>query len=89
MAGAAAFVLIGVVSSLAGLRDRPFAWIKQLTDFALWREFVILIAIFIGGFGGVVLNRPHTLICAFAVLRLFTDIVNVFPEYNPDEPRDG
>ena len=82
---AAIFVLIGFVSNLAGLADRPFAWIKQITDFALWREFVVLIAIFIGGFGGVVLNRPHTLIYAFAALRLFTDVVIMFPEYNPDE----
>ncbi|HVT05386.1 MAG TPA: DUF6498-containing protein [Thermoanaerobaculia bacterium] len=86
VAGAAVFVLIGFVISLAGLRDRPFAWVKQATDFALWRVFVIFIAIFIGGFGGVVLNRPHTLVYAFTALRLFTDIVGQFPEYNPDEP---
>lgn len=85
-AGAAVFVLIGFVSGLPGLRDRPFAWVKHTTDFALWRIFVTLIAIFIGGFGGVVLNRPHTLIYAFAALRLFTDIVNLFPEWNPDQP---
>ena len=78
--------MIGFVSNLAGLAQRPFAWIKQITDFALWREFVILIAIFIGGFGGVVLGRPHTLIYAFAALRLITDILIMFPEYNPDEP---
>jgi hypothetical protein len=84
--GAAIFVLIGFVSSLISLRDRPFAWIKRVTDFALWRIFVIFIAIFIGGFGGIVLNRPHTLIYTFIALRVFTDIVTQFPEYNPDEP---
>jgi hypothetical protein len=47
---------------------------------------VVLVAILIGGFGGVVLHRPHTLIYAFAILRLFTDIAILFPEYNPDEP---
>jgi hypothetical protein len=85
-AGAAVFVFVGFVSSLIGLRDRPFAWIKQTTDFALWRIFVTFIALFIGVFGGVVLGRPHTLIYAFAGLRLFTDIVSQFPEWNPDEP---
>ena len=84
--GAAIFVLVGFVSNLTGLADRPFAWIKQITDFALWREFVVLIAIFIGVFGGVVLNRPHTLIYTFAALRLFTDMVIMLPEYNPDDP---
>ena len=32
------------------------------------------------------LGRPHTLLYAFASLRLLTDIVLQFSEYNPDEP---
>lgn len=85
LAAAAVFLLIWFFSSLAGLRDRPFAWVKQTTDFALWRIFVVFIAIFIGGFGGAVLNKPNTLVFAFAALRLFTDIVVQLPEWLPEK----
>lgn len=84
--GAALFVLIGFASSLPGLGERPFAWIKRATDFALWRFFVTFIAVFIGGFGAIVLNRPNTIVYTFTALRLFTDILMQFDEYNPEEP---
>ena len=83
---AACFVAIGFAVDLAGIGERPFAWVRLMAEGALSRVFVIYLAIFIGVFGAVVLDRPHTMFAVFFTLRLFTDIASNFKQYDPEHP---
>ena len=82
----AAFVVLGFVVDLLSIRTRPFAWVRLLAEAALWRVFVIYLAIFIGVFCAVVLDLPHAIFTTFIGLRVFTDIASNFKQYDPARP---
>ena len=92
------FLVLGLVIDLAGLRNRPFAWIRDVTNLALWRVMLVDFAAGIGMFAlflaatGVL--GEHFLettgaragLFAFAFLKLYTDIAVLFPSYDPESP---
>jgi len=53
---------------------------------ALRRVFIIYLAIFIGVFCAIVLNLPHAMFTVFFGLKLFTDVVSNFKQYDPESP---
>ncbi|HTF88699.1 MAG TPA: DUF6498-containing protein [Planctomycetota bacterium] len=83
---ATCFVAIGFLVDLPGIGERPFAWVRLMAEGALSRVFVIYMAIFIGVFGAVMLDRPHTMFAVFFALRLFTDVASNFKQYDPGHP---
>jgi hypothetical protein len=84
-----AFVGIGFAADLPRMAGRPFVWVRSMAEGALWRVFVIYIAIFAGLFAALVLDRPHAVFTVFFGLRLFTDIASNFRETHPRENREA
>lgn len=80
------FVGIGFAIDIPGMAARPFAWVRLMAEGALWRVFVIYIAIFIGVFCAVVLDRPHAMFGVFFSLKLFTDVASNFKQWDPVDP---
>jgi hypothetical protein len=83
---AALIVAGGFAIDLAGLRERTFASLRLQAEAALWRVFVIYLAIFIGVFCAVVLDLPRALFVTFIGLRVFTDVASMFKQYDPERP---
>jgi len=85
---AAICLVIGFILDLQGLRQRPFIWIRTMADGTLWRICVVLITVTAGLWIATALDLPKAIFIVFASLKLFTDIANQFPQYNPDEAPD-
>ena len=86
VAVAGLIVAAGFALDLAGLRERTFASVRLQAEAALWRVFVIYLAIFIGVFCAVVLDLPRALFVTFFGLRTFTDVASMFKQYDPERP---
>jgi hypothetical protein len=76
---AAVMLTLGLVMDLAGISKRPFAWIKQMSTGALWRIFLVQIAIVLGVIGAKFFGLSRTTLLAFVALKLYTDIVAQIP----------
>jgi hypothetical protein len=86
VAGAFAFIAFAFLLDLPNIKERPFAWVRLLAEGALWRVFVVYIAIFIGVFCATVLDLPHAMFSVFFGLRVFTDVASNFNQYDPADP---
>ena len=82
LGASAALLLAGLALDMVGLRERSFAWIRQMANAALWRVFVVNIALIIGIIGAQFLGLPRTGLVAFAGLKLFSDIAYQLPQYD-------
>lgn len=89
LAISAAFLVIGAALDSIGMKERPFAWIRNITQGTLWRVFLIFTAVFGGLFLLTMFNLPRGLFVIFACLKLYTDIALLFPQYGArdDEER--
>jgi hypothetical protein len=80
---AAAFVGLGLLIDLWGLRERPFAWINAISLGVARRMLVVQMVIIIGVVAVGWLGAPEAVLIAFVVFKLLTDIGSQLPEYNP------
>jgi hypothetical protein len=76
---------IGLLIDLIGLRDRPFAWVRAISDGVLRRVFLVQLAIIIGVVAVAWLDAPQALLVSFVGLKVWTDITSQVPQYNPRE----
>lgn len=83
LAVTAIFLSLGLFIDMVGLRERPFAWISQMSKGVLWRVFLVQIAIFAGFIGAHMLGLPRSTLFAFVFLKLYTDIASQLPNYDP------
>jgi uncharacterized protein DUF6498 len=81
----AAFLFVGFVMDLAGIKERPFAWIRNMSMGALWRVFLVQFAIIIGAVGSTMFGWPRATLIAFVFLKLYTDATSQLPQYDPKE----
>jgi hypothetical protein len=83
---ALAILTLGLALDVPSIGARPFMWVRLQAEAALWRVFVVYIAIFIGMFCAILLSMPHAIFSVFVALRLFTDIGSNFKQYDPERP---
>jgi hypothetical protein len=81
----AAFLCIGFFIDLKGLRERPFAWVRNMSNAVLWRVFLVQIVIICGVMGSSWLGLPRATLITFVVLKLYTDATAQLPQYDPAE----
>jgi len=72
----AAFQLISFVIDVMSIKTRPFAWIKQVSQFALGRVVLVHLAIIAGVFLAVFLSNNAAFVVPFAALKLLSDLSN-------------
>jgi uncharacterized membrane protein YqgA involved in biofilm formation len=75
----AAFLVLGFVIDLIGIRQRPFAWIRNMSMGALWRVFLVQFAIVAGVIGTGLFGWPRVTLITFVILKLYTDAVSQLP----------
>ena len=85
LAATAAFLCLGFFIDLKGLRERPFAWIRDMSNAVLWRVFLVQIVIICGVIGSMWLGLPRAILITFVVLKLYTDATAQLPQYDPAE----
>lgn len=76
---AAALLILGFFIDMPGIRQRPFAWIRQMSTSVLWRVFLVQFAIILGVMGAQALDLPRATLLAFVGLKLYTDVVTQIP----------
>lgn len=81
----AAFLVIGFVIDLVGLRNRPFAWVRNMVNGAMGRVMVMHLFVMIGFFVAAMKKLPHQVLGVFIVLKLMNDLATQLPQYNPKE----
>jgi len=74
---------LGFLVDLKGLRDRPFAWIREMSNVVLWRVFLVQIVIICGAIGIGWLGLPRFTLITFVALKLYTDATAQLPQYDP------
>jgi hypothetical protein len=85
LAATAVFLCLGLFIDLAGLRERPFAWIRDMSKAVLWRVFLVQIVIIVGVIGSSWLGLPRAVLITFVVLKLYTDATSQLGQYDPAE----
>ncbi len=87
--GVLGFQGLSLAADLAGLRERPFAWIRTIAGQYLGRVVVVHLSIIFGAFAAAYLEQPASFFAAFGVLKLVTDIGSWLPHRQatlPDTP---
>ena len=79
------FLALGFAIDLIGIRERPFAWIRNMSMGALWRVFLVQVAIIAGVIGTGMFGLPRVTLIAFVILKLYTDAASQLPQYDPEE----
>ena len=77
------FLLVGLGIDLIGLRQRPFAWLKQI-DMALGRMVVVHLTIIFGMFAMATLDQPRAFFAVFIGLKTLVNLGSWVP--NRDKP---
>jgi uncharacterized protein DUF6498 len=85
LAATAVFLCLAFLIDLKGLRERPFAWIREISNAVLWRVFLVQIVIICGAMGIAWLGLPRVTLITFVVLKLYTDATSQLPQYDPAE----
>ena len=85
LAATAMFLCVGFLIDLKGLRERPFAWIRDMSNAVLWRVFLVQIVIICGVVGIAWLGLPRITLITFVALKLYTDATSQLPQYDPAE----
>ena len=87
VAAVGAFLLAGFAGDVVGLRQRPFAWVRRLTERTLGRVVLLHLAIIFGLFAMAKFGAPRHLFLVFAGLKTLADVGSVLPEREvPVEP---
>lgn len=85
LAATAMFLSVGFFIDLRGLRERPFAWIRDISNAVLWRVFLVQIVIICGAVGIAWLGFPRITLITFVALKLYTDATSQLHQYDPAE----
>ena len=85
LAATAMFLCVEFLIDLRGLRERPFAWIRDMSNAVLWRVFLVQIVIICGVVGIAWLGLPRITLITFVALKLYTDATSQLPQYDPAE----
>ncbi len=85
LAATTAFLCLGLFIDLSGLRGRPFAWIRDMSNAVLWRVFLVQIVIIGGVIGSSWFGLPRTALVTFVVLKFYTDATSQLGQYDPPE----
>ncbi len=76
----------GFLSDLVGISRRPFAWIRQISEYALGRVVGIHLLLVFGMFGmGALGLDSKWVLGALLALKLLTDLSNLFPPLRGQE----
>ncbi len=89
-----AFLLIGFLFDLGGIRRQPFLWITAITGMMYVRVIVIQFVLVLGVGLMTIFNAPPLAIGVFVILKLLaellgTQIKDVLPTSDDDLPFDG
>ena len=85
LAATAVFLCLGFFIDLKGLRERPFAWVRNMSNAVLWRVFLVQIVIICGVIGSSWLGLPRAILITFVILKLYTDATAQLPQYDPEQ----
>jgi uncharacterized protein DUF6498 len=83
LAATAIFLCLGFLIDLRGLRERPFAWIRDMSNAVLWRVFLVQIVIICGVVGFAWFGLPRITLITFVALKLYTDATSQLHQYDP------
>jgi uncharacterized protein DUF6498 len=82
-----AFLLLGFAWDLFSLRQRPFAWVRRLTEQTLGRVVLLHLAIIFGMLALAKFGAPRALFLVFAGLKTLADVGSAMPQRElPVEP---
>jgi hypothetical protein len=79
----AAFLGLGLLFDVIGLRDRPFRWVERITERAQGRMFVTHLTIIFGMLAMAVWEAPAALFAVFIGLKTLVDLGSLMPEREP------
>jgi hypothetical protein len=85
IAAVTAFLAFGLLVDLARIRNTSFAYIRQLTEHALGRVFVIHITILVGMMIAMFTGKTTAIFIVFVTLKTLLDIAGQTPQYDPTE----
>jgi uncharacterized protein DUF6498 len=79
------FLALGFLVDLAGLRRRPFAWIRSMAEGAFSRIVIVHMTIIIGMIAAMLFHRARPLFTVFVGLKLLADISAHVPQWRPKQ----
>jgi hypothetical protein len=80
-------MVLGFVSDLVGISERPFAWIRQMSEVAFGRVVAIHLLLLGGIFAMAVLGSSKIVLGALLAVKLLADLASVLPQAKmKDEP---
>jgi hypothetical protein len=71
----AAFLLLGFILDLGGIRQRPFLWITVITGMMYFRVIVVQFVLIIGIGLMTIFNAPHAALGLFLILKLLVELL--------------
>lgn len=83
------FLFLGFLGDLVGIRRRPFAWIRGMTERVLQRTIVVHLTLLFGMFIAAFFHASRGFVALFVALKLLTDLSSVIPQWNPETPPAG
>lgn len=78
-------MVLGFLSDLVGIRQKPFAWIRQISEFTLGRVVAIHLLLLFGMFAMSWYGSSKIVLGALLGLKLLTDLGGVFPQMKTEE----
>jgi hypothetical protein len=83
--GTGAFLALGFLVDLVGLRRRPFVWIRSMAEGAFSRIVIVHMTIIIGMIAAMLFHRARPLFTVFVGLKLLADISAHVPQWRPKQ----
>jgi hypothetical protein len=83
--GTGAFLGLGFLVDLVGLRRRPFAWIRSMAEGAFSRIVIVHMTIIIGMGAAMLFHRARPLFTVFVGLKLLADVSAHVPQWRPKQ----
>lgn len=78
-------LVLGFLGDLAGIRERPFAWIRQMSEHAFGRVVGIHLILLFGLFTVVMWGTSKYVLAAILALKLMADLGAVMPQMKTEE----
>jgi hypothetical protein len=81
-----AFLVVGFVMDLPGLRGKTFFWIEQMADRNIARVIVVHLSIIFGLLAVALTDATKAFFGVFIGFKTLNDLATVLPQWNPEEP---
>lgn len=78
-------MVLGFLSDLVGIRQRPFAWIRQMSELAIGRVVAIHLLLLGGIFTMAMIGNSKIVLYAILGLKLMADLSSVLPQVKTKE----